>query len=150
MKKVNNWQSLLGAFFGAGFLPVAPGTWGALAGAVLLLPFFGKTGPEMLPGLGLASLFFTWLGARAAHDLEPEWGEDPKQFVIDEVVGLWVAMLFHPVDWLHLAVAFALFRVFDIWKPLGIRRLEAVPKGWGVMLDDVAAGVAANVFLWFF
>ncbi len=150
MKKISNWQSLLGTFFGAGLLPVAPGTWGAAAGALLLLPFLGKTGAEMLPGLAAASLFFTWLGAKAAHDLAPTWGEDPKPFVLDEVVGMWLAMLFHPVDWPHLAAGFILFRIVDIWKPLGIRRLEAVPRGWGVMLDDVAAGLAANVFLWFF
>jgi phosphatidylglycerophosphatase A len=145
-----NWQKILGSVCGAGFLPVAPGTWGAAAGLLLLLPFFGKNGVEFAPYLGAATLFFTFLGAKAAHDLAPEWGEDPKQFVLDEVIGLWMAMLFHPIDWPHLAAAFVLFRVFDIWKPLGIRRLEAVPNGWGVQLDDLAAGAVANLFLWFF
>jgi len=138
----------VGSVGGAGFLPLAPGTWGAAAGALALLPFFGCSGGQMLPGLVLATLAATFIGAKAAHDLAPDWGEDPKPFVLDEVAGLWVAMLGHAVDAPHLLATFVLFRVFDIWKPLGIRRLEAVPKGWGVMLDDLAAGVAANLGVW--
>jgi phosphatidylglycerophosphatase A len=146
------WQKWVGSVGGAGFLPVAPGTWGAAAGVVLLLPFLSCSGSQMLPGLAVATLLATFVGARAAHDLAPDWGEDPKPFVLDEVAGLWVAMLGWPITWPYLLAAFLLFRIFDIWKPLGIRRLEAVPNGWGVMLDDLAAGVASNVciMLWYY
>lgn len=145
---MHSWQKWAGSVCGAGFLPLAPGTWGAAAGTLVLLPFLGWSGAQMLPWLAAATLVATWLGAVAAHQLEPEWGEDPKQFVLDEVVGLWVALLGHAVTGPHLLAAFVLFRVFDIWKPLGIRRFERVPNGWGVMLDDVAAGVAANAVIW--
>ncbi|MEO6038544.1 MAG: phosphatidylglycerophosphatase A, partial [Saprospiraceae bacterium] len=62
--------------------------------------------------------------------------------------GVWIAMLGFAVDAWHLLAAFLLFRFFDIAKPLGIRRLERLENGWGVMLDDVAAGLAANLVLW--
>ena len=143
-----SWQKWAGSVGGVGFLPLAPGTWGAAAGVLVLLPFLGCTGGQMLPGLLAATLAATFIGVKAARDLAPDWGEDPKPFVLDEVAGLWVAMLGHAVDVPHLLAAFVLFRIFDIWKPLGIRRLEAVPKGWGVMLDDLAAGVAANLGCW--
>ena len=83
----------------------------------------------------------------SAQKLEPEWGHDPSRITVDELVGVWVAMLGVPVNWLNLLLAFGLFRLFDIWKPLGIRKLEKLPGGWGVMVDDVAAGVAAGVCL---
>ncbi len=143
-----SWQKWAGSVGGVGFLPLAPGTWGAAAGVLALLPFLGCSGSQMLPGLATVTLAATFIGVKAARDLAPDWGEDPKPFVLDEVVGLWVAMLGHAADAPHLFAAFVLFRIFDIWKPLGIRRLEALPRGWGVMLDDVAAGAAANVLLW--
>ena len=68
--------------------------------------------------------------------------------MLDEIVGVWITMLYFPIDFWHLVAAFFLFRFFDIFKPLGIRRLEQLPGGWGVMLDDVAAGIAANVVMW--
>jgi phosphatidylglycerophosphatase A len=142
-----SWQQWVGSVLGVGLLPLAPGTWGAAVGALALLPAWGWSGGQLLPALATVTALATWWGAKVAHDLEPTWGEDPKQFVLDETVGLWVTMLGVAVDGPRLVAAFVLFRVFDIWKPLGIRRLESVPRGWGVMLDDVAAGVAANVVL---
>ena len=67
--------------------------------------------------------------------------------VIDEVVGVWISLFWLPLTWQHLLIGFCLFRLFDIWKPLGIRQLEKIPNGWGVMLDDVAAGIYANICL---
>jgi phosphatidylglycerophosphatase A len=70
--------------------------------------------------------------------------------VIDEVAGMCISVLFIPLTWVTIAVAFILFRAFDILKPLYIRRLEAVPGGWGVMLDDLAAGIYANIVMQIF
>jgi phosphatidylglycerophosphatase A len=67
--------------------------------------------------------------------------------VIDEMVGMWIAVLGLPVSWQYWLAAFLLFRFFDIFKPLGVRRLEKIEGGWGVMLDDVMAGVYTNVLL---
>lgn len=79
--------------------------------------------------------------------LEEEWGEDPSKVVIDETVGLWISMLFIPINTYTLILAFILFRFFDILKPLGIRKLDQLKNSWGVMLDDILAGVYANMVL---
>jgi phosphatidylglycerophosphatase A len=144
----HTWQKWVGTVGGTGYLPVAPGTWGTAAGILFLLPFYGSTGEQMLPGLIAASILSSIIGAKAAHDLSSEWGEDPKPFVLDEVAGLWVTMIGHTIHAPNLIIAFFLFRLFDIFKPLGIRRLENISGGWGVMLDDLAAGVCSNVVLW--
>ena len=68
---------------------------------------------------------------------------DPSEVVIDEVVGIWIALAGISTGNLHLAAAFLFFRLFDIWKPGPINRLQALPGGWGIMLDDVAAGLLA-------
>ena len=97
----------------------------------------------LLPLIG----FFFFLGVAAAAKVEPVWGHDPSKVVLDEMVGVWIAMLGVPFSLLNLALAFVLFRVFDIWKPLGIRRMESLPGGWGVMVDDALAGVYACLLL---
>lgn len=143
-----DWAKIIATVGGAGLLPLAPGTWGAAVGALVLLPFLGKSGLEILPVLLVSTAALTWLGAAVARKLEPEWGDDPKQFVLDEFVGVWVSLLGHALTGANVLLAFVLFRIFDIWKPLGIRRLENFSGGWGVMLDDVGAGLFANILLW--
>jgi phosphatidylglycerophosphatase A len=148
-KKSLKWHKIFATVGGVGRLPIAPGTWGAAVGTLCLVPFMGTNHQFLLHIVIFASsVFLTWLGAKVAHDLEPEWGEDPKQYVMDEFVGVWIAIIGHAFTPIHLFLSFLLFRIFDIWKPFGIRKLENVPNGWGVMLDDVAAGVAANITLW--
>ena len=133
--------------FGAGWLPLAPGTWGAAAAALLVWPLAMLT-PSALPvELTLLILSFSWIGALGSDAMAEEWGEDPRQTVIDEMVGMWIAVIGLPVDWRYWLAAFLLFRFFDIFKPLGIRRMEKLGDGWGVMLDDVVAGAYANVLL---
>jgi phosphatidylglycerophosphatase A len=68
---------------------------------------------------------------------------DPGFVVIDEVAGQWITLLFSPADWPHGLIALVLFRLFDITKPFPIRRLERLPDGWGIVFDDVAAGLYA-------
>ncbi len=146
------WKFIATAF-GSGYSPVAPGTAGAAVG-VLMLWGMSEIWPGQFSGgwpqaiwLLVAILVFLFLGVMASKKLEPEWGHDPSRIVVDELVGVWVAMLGVPVNWLNLLLAFGLFRLFDIWKPLGIRKLERLPSGWGVMMDDVAAGVVSLVFM---
>lgn len=133
---------------GAGYLPFAPGTWGAAVGAAFLLPLASLDSQIAFWVIFIISVLLTYLGALAANTLASQWGEDPKSVVIDEFVGVWVAILGHSLSMTNILWGFLLFRVFDIWKPLGIRKLENFPNGWGVMLDDVGAGIVANIFLY--
>ncbi|HEY0797386.1 MAG TPA: phosphatidylglycerophosphatase A, partial [Acidisarcina sp.] len=73
--------------------------------------------------------------------------EDPQHVVLDEVVGQWIALIACPADWVHPLLALALFRLFDITKPPPARQLEDLSGGWGIMLDDVAAGLYALLVL---
>jgi len=136
--------------FGAGFSPIAPGTAGAIVGCVFLwafnqiqiFPFYPN------PGLFIGLIIVVALiGIYATNQLEREWGKDPSKVVIDELVGVWIAMIFVPFTWLNLFLAFGLFRFFDILKPLGIRKMENFKGGIGVMADDVLAGIYANLVL---
>ena len=70
--------------------------------------------------------------------------DDPSEVVSDEVAGMWLALIGIPVTWPGLLAAFLLFRLFDVWKPGPINRLQNLPGGWGVMMDDVAAGAVAG------
>jgi len=84
------------------------------------------------------------LGVPAATIAARESGRhDPGFVVIDEVIGQWIALLFSPADWRHALIALLLFRLFDITKPFPARQLESLPEGWGIVFDDVAAGLYA-------
>jgi phosphatidylglycerophosphatase A len=95
----------------------------------------------------LITLIITLIGIYVGNKVEPFWGKDSYRVVIDEVAGMLVTMAFIPHNaWLLLA-GFILFRFFDMVKPLFIRRLEALPGGTGVMMDDILAGVYGNIVL---
>ena len=136
--------------FGAGFSPFAPGTAGAIVGCAFLWAFnqfqIFPTYPN--PGFFIGLIIVVALvGIYATNQLEKEWGKDPQKVVIDELVGVWIAMVFVPFTWLNLFLAFGLFRFFDILKPLGVRKMENFKGGIGVMADDVLAGIYANLVL---
>ena len=140
---------LIGTGFGSGFSPVAPGTAGALlAFAVWYVLSFLVSASALLWLTVLLVLAFTVAGVWAANRLEQAWGEDSSRVVVDEMVGCWITLLAAPAGhlWYGLA-AFGLFRLFDIWKPLGIRRMENLPGGIGVMMDDVLSGVYGFIIL---
>lgn len=132
---------------GAGFMPKAPGTAGALVGVLVYLAMH-------LAGAGgyflHAILLILFAGTLAAHRVESFWGHDSQRIVIDEVVGQMIVYSLAGKAELSIVSVIAgcvLFRVFDITKPFPIRRLEALPGGVGVMADDVGAGVVALVTL---
>jgi phosphatidylglycerophosphatase A len=132
---------ILATFFGIGLFPLAPGT---MASAVAALAYrfvlHGLAWPLFF--LLLAFLFFAGAAASAAH-AAALGRPDPGRIVIDEVCGQLLALAFLPAAWVPVAVSFVLFRFFDIIKPWPIRRLEKLPGGWGIMADDIGAGLAA-------
>lgn len=139
----------IGSGFGSGFSPVAPGTAGALLATALWFVGAWCLSPLWLLWLTVACiLLFTAAGVWATDRLEPFWGEDPSRVVVDEMVGVWIALLAAPAGhWIYGGVAFALFRLLDIFKPLGIRRMESLPGGIGVMMDDILAGTYSFILI---
>ena len=87
------------------------------------------------------------IGIWCASIVEREWGIDSSRVVIDEIAGMGISLLFLPVTPAYVIAGFVLFRFFDIVKPFFIRKLEALPGGWGVMMDDVLAGIYTNLIL---
>ncbi|HEY1806245.1 MAG TPA: phosphatidylglycerophosphatase A [Terracidiphilus sp.] len=152
------WAWTVATFFGAGYLKPGPGTYGSIA-AVLLWAAVGviRHPPlaAMLIGLSVWIVLAIAVGVPAATIVERESGRtDPGFVVIDEVIGQWIALLWCPFDWRHAIIALLLFRAFDITKPFPVRRLERLPGGWGIVFDDVAAGlyalgIASLVRIWF-
>ncbi len=141
---------IIATFFGAGYAPFAPGTVGALFGCGFLyfFEYFNIISFYQSPIILLIIILIaTILGIISTNKLIPTWGKDPSKVVIDEAVGIWVSMLFIPFNWINLLIAFVLFRFFDIAKPLGIRKLENLHGGIGVMADDILAGVYSNILL---
>ncbi len=130
--------------FGAGFSPVVPGTMGTLV--AIPIYFFISTISSPLYEVTLATSFFlsSWIAGQA----EQYWGKkDDSRIVIDEIMGFWVTMLWVPKTPFSIVTGFILFRLFDILKPFPIRRLERVGSGFGVVLDDILAGIYANILL---
>jgi len=134
---------VLATWFGAGRLPVAPGTWGSLAALPCAWVIVWVGGHFML---AIAALFVFAVGCWASDAATDD--KDPGYIVIDEVAAQFLVLLAAPLDWRAYAAGFVLFRVFDIWKPLPIRHVErAVPGGLGIMLDDVIAAIYALILL---
>lgn len=126
-----------------GHFPIAPGTAGTFAAAAIYW-FLGLRSPLVC---GVCILVFFFLGVRASTAMQRHLGPDPSRVVVDEVVGFWIALFALPKSLTLVAMAFILFRFFDIWKPFPIRKLETFPEGWGIMADDAMAGIYTNVLL---
>ena len=142
-KKLNSFIATSG---GIGYLPLAPGTWAA--GALAILWFFvcQKFPDTIIWQVLLACLLFIG-GVYFSGKLISDKEKDPSFVVIDEVAGMAVTLLFIPLAWQNFVVGFILFRFFDILKPLGIKKMEKMRKGWGIMLDDILAGIYSNIVL---
>jgi phosphatidylglycerophosphatase A len=136
-------SKVLATFFGLGFFPAAPGTLASAAAVLLYKSVLHRLAwPSYL--LLVTALFA--VGAAAAAAYATELGRpDPGRVVVDEVCGQLLALTLFPTGWPALAVSFVLFRFFDIIKPWPIKKLEKLPGGWGIMADDVGAGLAAAI-----
>jgi phosphatidylglycerophosphatase A len=130
--------------FGSGYSPVAPGTAGSLVGLLLFVPLARLGWPLQLTAVAFVALIGALAGGRLASRLGVE---DPGLVVVDEVAGQWITLVGLPFTPVTAAAGFLLFRVMDIVKPWPARDLERLPGGWGIMADDVAAGVYAQLVL---
>ncbi len=138
------WAWLIATVFGVGRLKPGPGTWASAATIALWRAFAPTAGDFQLPAAIAAAAVVTLVGIPASTRVARESGiKDPGFVVIDEVAGQLIALIGAPLGWKSLLASLILFRVFDIVKPPPLRRLEAVPEGAGIMLDDIGAGLYA-------
>jgi phosphatidylglycerophosphatase A len=135
---------VLATGFGSGYSPVAPGTAGSAVGVLLFLPLVHA--PLRVQ---LAAVVVVYLLGVAASKVAAEVAgrKDPGIAVVDEIVGQWITYLALPFTPATALAGFVLFRVMDVVKPWPARQLEALPGGWGIMTDDVFAGIWANLAL---
>jgi phosphatidylglycerophosphatase A len=131
-------------FFYTGLLPKAPGTWGTIAGALIALVILHFLTPETLI---LGAILLTIIAVKEIDKQEKETGiHDASEIVIDEVAGVWVALAMSGATVSQIIFSVLYFRLFDIWKPSFIGRIDRdVKGGLGVMGDDLLAGVIAGV-----
>lgn len=153
VSKIPLFHKLVATSLGVGFSPIAPGTMGAIAAIAVWLPLslclsYGCL--QIVTAVLIA--VFTVLGVWSSTVSERYWGEDPSRVVIDETVGEWIALLAVPAcgHWGYVVAAFVLFRFFDIVKPLGVRSMEKLKGGYGIMADDILSGVYAAVLMLLF
>lgn len=133
-------EAVVSALF-LGRSPVAPGTAGTLGGVAIAVALPGENFTLWVAAIVVALLA---LGFTLAPWAEAHYGrKDPPRFVLDEVIGYLLAVIAAKPSWSAATLAFFLFRFFDVWKPWPCRRLEAIPGGGGILLDDVAAGIYA-------
>lgn len=142
---MHKFHYMISTVLGAGYFPKAPGTAGSFV-AVLLFWFLPLT--LTYQAILLVALFF--VGAWSSSYVEAQEGEDPGKVVIDEVVGQGIALLFLPKLIVYYLAAFILFRIFDILKPFPVKQFERLPSGWGIMADDVMAGIYTIVLIQIF
>ena len=137
-------HKLVSTCLGIGYLK-GGGTYAALVYAVAWYQF--DVGSSSIWIQSITCLLIFSLGVWSSFKVEKDWGKDSSRVVIDEVSGMSITLLFVPVTWKCVLTGFILFRFFDIVKPLFIKKLEYIPGGWGVMLDDAGAALYAHLVL---
>lgn len=144
---------MIATSLGFGYLPFAPGTWGAILAIILWLPLYLWADLEttyLCTSVAVAATIIA--GTWASSESEKYWGKDPVVACVDETVGQWISLLplcggVNMIPWWEILLSLALFRFFDIFKPLGIRRMENLPRGYGMMADDILAGLYSVAIL---
>ena len=139
--KIDKISTLIATFFGVGYLPVMPGTFGSIAG-VIIYYFLVRNECVFYSVLFLLIM----LGFGVCGRAENVFGKkDPRNIVLDEVIGVMIAFILVPITWINVIIVFALFRFMDVFKPFPIRKIEDMPGGFGIMIDDIVAGLYANI-----
>jgi len=141
-------HKVISSVFGIGYIGKGGGTVAAIAACIAW--YFLHAGGYTIMQQAIISLVICLLGIWSGNVVEKVWGKDNKKVVIDEVAGMCIALIAVPGSYAGILAALILFRFFDIAKPLYIRATEKLPGGWGVMMDDIVAGIYANLILQFF
>ncbi len=132
---------------GIGYIGKGAGTAAALVTGLLWYLFRTGAGNDSFLIPSLVTIIIIIVGILSSNKVEVIWGKDHNRVVIDEIAGMCITLLFVPFSVVYIIIGFILFRFFDIIKPLYIRKLESLKGGWGVMADDVLAGVYSNIVL---
>lgn len=138
-------HKIVASVFGIGYVRKGGGSIAALfyCSIWLLLP----AGYSTIIWQVIITIFIILIGIWNGNNVDPLWGKDSSKVVIDEVAGMAISLLYVPQSFKYVCIGFILFRFFDIVKPLGIKKLEDLPKGWGVMADDVLAGIYSLIII---
>ncbi|MGQ9671683.1 MAG: phosphatidylglycerophosphatase A family protein [Candidatus Aminicenantales bacterium] len=142
--KISLWKALA-TCGGIGFVPLAPGTVASLVVSLLYKFFLFRL--SWLLYFGLFVLLVAWGIVASSIQASALNQTDPRRIVIDEVCGQLIALAALPADWMTVGLSFLLFRLMDIVKPFPIRKTEKFPGGWGIMADDVVAGLMARLVI---
>jgi phosphatidylglycerophosphatase A len=141
--KINILEKCLGSGFFTGYIPFASGTFGSFA-ALLIYYIPGFSNPYiMIPAIILFAVYGVFIGTK----FEKLYGEDPAECTIDEVVGMWITLLFVPKTLIISLTGFLIWRILDIIKPFPARQAEKLHGGLGIMMDDVIAGLYSLIIL---
>ncbi|MCW3106076.1 MAG: phosphatidylglycerophosphatase [Segetibacter sp.] len=138
-------HKLIATFLGIGYIGKGGGTVAAAAICIIwiLIPAGGLTNHWQVFIITVVCIAGVWSG----NVVDAIWGKDSNKVVIDEVAGMMITLIFLPITIKYVLAGLVFFRFFDIAKPLFIRKMELLPKGWGVMADDVLAGLYAHLLL---
>ncbi len=131
--------------FGIGYVGKGGGTIAAIFYCIIWL--FLPAGYTQGMWQVVLTIFIILLGVWSSNHVDLIWGKDSSKVVIDEVAGMAISLLYVPQNIKYVGIALVLFRFFDIIKPFGIKKLENLPKGWGVMADDVLAGIYSLIII---
>jgi phosphatidylglycerophosphatase A len=133
---------LIATWFGCGYAPVAPGTAGSLAALIIAIALYSFGGYGRWTLLLMTAILLVpgiWSASIVAKQTSTT---DPQIVVVDEVIGQWITLAGAAAfNWKTWLAAFVLFRLLDMWKPAPARQLESLPGGWGIIADDVMAGI---------
>ena len=141
--KLNFFEKLLGSGFYTGYIPFISGTFGSIA-ALIIYYIPGFENPAVLIP---AIIIFTFYGIYVGNKFETVYGKDPSECTIDEVVGMWISLLFLPKILLISFLTFIIWRILDIIKPSPARNFEKLNGGLGIMLDDITSGIYSLIIV---
>jgi phosphatidylglycerophosphatase A len=141
--KINSIEKFIGSGFYTGFIPLASGTFASIAALVIyFIPYFEK--PYII--LPAIFIFIVW-GIQLGTKFETLYGKDPAECTVDEVVGMWITLLFLPKNIFVALIAFLVWRTLDVIKPFPARKSESLEGGLGIMMDDIISAIYSLIIV---